>query len=429
MVMDSKGRLHEPQGIPTGGQYAKGSTGHGMTDDLPLNPMLARATQGLRAGALKEHVEAKSAEETRGLLDMAAGAEVTADGIVLYDGDGQVVFRQTDGTPHLDYKVLRRDPKCRAAVRRTLKSDLKDMSAADRRKTVQAAWRMASPYDRRMAIEKSPVRRYIPASSIANSLRHRKDRDKAVGLLVALHYEDASASANVIRSGYPNDRDSAFAFINKTKIQRDRNGRAIVGDYTDRDGNPKHGPLPADKGAAARSYLRMLYQPTRGVPDKEDTRRITNTLKELGDYGADVQAQAFWELCYGNGSMGNPRGDLDYCKTLVGQEPGKARGVRLLDRLSRGRGQGNAARMAAYQKCLTHEAAVRFCAMEPGDQRKANTMFTRRRRNKDTGLMEDVKPRRLTEMRSWIRAVYRIDDSEVRDMRASMDAENAPRAE
>lgn len=38
MVTDSKGRLHEPKGIPTGGQYAGGNTGHGVTDDLPPVP-------------------------------------------------------------------------------------------------------------------------------------------------------------------------------------------------------------------------------------------------------------------------------------------------------------------------------------------------------------------------------------------------------
>lgn len=38
MVTDAQGRLHEPKGIPTGGQYAAGSTGHGVTDDLPAMP-------------------------------------------------------------------------------------------------------------------------------------------------------------------------------------------------------------------------------------------------------------------------------------------------------------------------------------------------------------------------------------------------------
>lgn len=38
MAVDAQGRSHEPKGIPTGGQYARGSTGHGMVDDLPDLP-------------------------------------------------------------------------------------------------------------------------------------------------------------------------------------------------------------------------------------------------------------------------------------------------------------------------------------------------------------------------------------------------------
>lgn len=38
MVRDARGRLHEPKGIPTGGQYASGGNGHGVTDDLPPLP-------------------------------------------------------------------------------------------------------------------------------------------------------------------------------------------------------------------------------------------------------------------------------------------------------------------------------------------------------------------------------------------------------
>lgn len=46
--------------------------------------------------------------------------------------------------------------------------------------------------------------------------------------------------------------------------------------------------------------------------------------------------------------------------------------------------------------------------MEPGDNRLANTVWTRRKRNPVTGVMEDVRPARLTEMRAWIHAVYEI---------------------
>ena len=45
--------------------------------------------------------------------------------------------------------------------------------------------------------------------------------------------------------------------------------------------------------------------------------------------------------------------------------------------------------------------------MEPGDGRRANTGYTRRKRGKD-GRMHDVRPARLTEMRNFIHSVYEI---------------------
>lgn len=38
MVMDGKGRLHEPKGVPTGGRFSRGNAGGGVTDDLPAPP-------------------------------------------------------------------------------------------------------------------------------------------------------------------------------------------------------------------------------------------------------------------------------------------------------------------------------------------------------------------------------------------------------
>lgn len=40
MVTDSRGRLHEPKGVPTGGRFASGNSGSGVTDDLPAPPVL-----------------------------------------------------------------------------------------------------------------------------------------------------------------------------------------------------------------------------------------------------------------------------------------------------------------------------------------------------------------------------------------------------
>jgi hypothetical protein len=126
------------------------------------------------------------------------------------------------------------------------------------------------------------------------------------------------------------------------------------------------------------------------------------------DDAPDLQAQAFWEMCYGNGSVPNPHGDLQFAKDLIRMH-GKGAGVDLIDGASGARGgQGNMARMAAYHKVLSPEAARLFLQMEPGDARVAHTRRTRRVRNKVTGVMEDRLPARLTEMRSFIHAVYEI---------------------
>lgn len=46
MAIDAQGRMHEPKGIPTGGQYAGGNTGHGVTDDLPVIPSGVDGVEG-----------------------------------------------------------------------------------------------------------------------------------------------------------------------------------------------------------------------------------------------------------------------------------------------------------------------------------------------------------------------------------------------
>ena len=71
-------------------------------------------------------------------------------------------------------------------------------------------------------------------------------------------------------------------------------------------------------------------------------------------------------------------------------------------------GQGNTARMIAYQRALTPQVARIFLDMEPGDGRLAHTTRTHRVRSKETGRMEDRLPKRLSEMRSFIHAVYEI---------------------
>lgn len=413
-----------------GGQYDF-NPGTGA-DDLTgsPNPLLQVVSQGLRLDAIREPHAVKSAEETRGLLALAAHIGMDREGMVLTDGDGRVVYRETVGSPRLDDGSLRADRRARAAIRDVLRADLSDVDANARRMMVKRAWRVAGPYERRLAIDHSPNRRYVPASSIANSLRRRRDRQDALNVLKALHYEDASASSAVIRAGYPNDPESVWGFVNYTKIQRyakdtkDRDGvrhhkgEAIIGDYVTRSGRHVHGPLPEKRGSAARSYLRMIWQPTNGVPDKRTSDRIVQAMRSLDDT-PELQAEAFWNLCYGTGSAANRDGNPGRAAAILAGrlDPGKAadrrelerlHGVADLERLSGGSGQGNAARMAAYRKCMTPEAARVFLTMEPGDNRLANTVWTRRKRNPVTGVMEDVRPARLTEMRAWIHAVYEI---------------------
>ena len=392
-------------------------------DDVDLNALtLSAITADMRDAAIRDRTLVKSAEETRALLAQTAEVRMGPNGPELYDRDGRIVFRSDPSAPGLDVRTMRADPNVRRAVLDAYRSDLSDLTAAERRATVREATRFATPYARRVAVDSSPNRRYLPSSLVARSLKRRRDRAAAVETLVALHYEDANASAAVVRAGFPDDKASAMSFINKTKFKRDRDGKVVMGDFTPTHGKHKgetyHGMLPERKGSAMRSYLRMLYQPTNGVPDRRTVKEMSKAMGALSDT-PDMQAQAFWEMCYGAGTPSNLKGDTDMFKRMLGSRKAYKAGFEAIGRASRGRGQGNAARMVAYEKVLTREAAVLFCAMEPGDGRFANTMWTRRRRGSD-GAMHDVRPKRLTEMRSYIRAVYQINNDEVERARASM---------
>lgn len=433
MVMDANNRSHKPAGTPEGGQY---DTMGGGRSDTDLDPLLTAATQGLRRQAITDRTVIKDAAETKGLLDEAARIEYGPEGAILYDANGELIFRETNLTAGLDPKTMKKDPRVRAAIRDTFRSGLSDMSPADRRRTIRMAVRHAGPYERRIAIDSSPNRRYLPAVMIASSLRRRKDQHAAVDLLKAIHYEDANASANIIRSGYPDSKEAAFRFINYTKVQREpkdvidrttgeilrHKGDVKYGRWTDRNGREHEGMLPEPKGAAARSYLRMMFQPTDGVPTRADTDRMCHVFHRIGD--PDAQAKAFWNLCYGNRNPDDKWDDANFYLSLVGRRKDDREGVEILtDWSNRKGGQGNAARMIAYRKALSRDAMIRFLAMKPGDARKARTMHTKRRRNMDTGYMEDVKPARLNEMRSFIHSVYEITDRDIQEYRDSLQNE------
>lgn len=465
MVMDANGHSHKAAGRPDGGQY-ESKRGANADDDLDVDAISMRVAQmvpelsdedrrkavlailnmdspqpdtmvdsdGNRrpptppepptvAASLPEgddNTRAYTVEETRSLLERAAHVEIGPHGVRLTDESGNSLMDEADGR-HLDYKTARKDKNVRKAVRNVYRSTLEDMPAASRREAMRQAWRLSGPYDRRQAIDTSPNRRYIPAAAIARSLNLRQDKEKAARLLVSLHYEDAGAAGNVIRAGFPRDKHQAFIYLNNTWYQRydkdvkdkdgnvtHRKGEPVRGDYVSARTGRKvtNGMLPSSKGATARAYLSMLYKPTNGVPDERTVKEIAGVFKACKDE-PETQARMLWDLCYGNGSVDNMRGNVDVAKKMLGGRKRHERGLALLDRFSRGRGQGNVARMVAYQKPISEEAARIFLSMEPGDGRLANTGYTRRKRGKD-GRMHDVTPPRLTEMRNFIHSVYEI---------------------
>lgn len=407
MVMDRHGMSHKAAGTVGGGQY-EGKAGGRSDDDLddPQFPSVDSPHDGIPTGD-----DGGDADRTRELLERTFRVEVTADGPVLYDADGNML----DTGGGLDYEVMRSSQKVKDAVRSIYRSDLNDRPAAERRRLMRQAWYLATPYDRRRAIDTSRNRRYIPAGAVARSLKRRKDQEAAVQTLIDMHYEDASAAMNIIRAGYPNNKDAAWKYINYTKYRRyskdtvgkdgvaHHKGEAIVGDYINSKGKPTHGALPDPKGKVGRSHLRMVWQPTNGVPDAQTVDQVRRVFKEVEDE-PETQAQMFWDVCYGDGHPSNLRGDVDFAKGLIGQRKHQREGVETLNRWSQGRGQGNAARMLAYDRALSPEAARVFLQMEPGDGRLAHTQYPGRKGGKT------YVPKRLTEMRSYIRAVYEISD-------------------
>ncbi len=434
-------QYRKPKGAPNsaGGQYTNAPDRMmGALPDLddPTAMTLAAMSATMRAQAVREPHPYRSAQETRAFLDEAATIRMDRDGLILEDRAGNLLFHETGDTARLDIATLRADPRVRRLVRDTLRTPTDGVSALEQRRMVKTAWRLASPYERKRTIDQSPMRRYAPANSVANSLRHRRDQEEALRILKELHYEDAAAVSNVIRNGYPGPDNPkvAWAYINYTSVERyakdvvDRETGQIVhhkgdavremrmvnkmkpGGGYELDEHGRHVKVarmvnkPASKGAAPRSYLRMLYQPTKGVPDEKTARSMARAFRMLDD-DPQAQAEAFWTVCYGEGSVANPSGSLDTAKQLLGRHAGGRQAVAAMEHAG---GQGNTARMIAYQRALTPQAARIFLDMEPGDGRLANTTRTHRVRSKETGRMEDRLPKRLSEMRSFIHAVYEI---------------------
>lgn len=96
MVVDGRGRLHEPQGIPTGGQYAASSSGHGVADDLPAPPPAGR---DINESFLS--IPIRAFQDTRAWVHVERSDGSTVDGEVsaFRMEDGSMVMIAGDGRP------------------------------------------------------------------------------------------------------------------------------------------------------------------------------------------------------------------------------------------------------------------------------------------------------------------------------------------
>ncbi|RSX49838.1 hypothetical protein [Bifidobacterium castoris] len=422
----------KPKGAPNGagGQYdTTAGSFRSLLPDLGDAACLdlAEITADLRGRAVREPVTARTPEETAGLLAETASVELGADGLVLRDADGATVYSEAAGGLPLDRRTLRADKRVRREARRVFamrEEDLEGVGAAERRRLARDAWALTGPYGHRRLIDRGgPLRRYAPADRVAASLRRRADGAQAVRLLCDMQEEDASQAMSIIRAGYPSetDHEAAWAYINRTSVAR------YDKDVTDPDGTVHHAGdairerrvvwlmepgtnryvKDADgrripvvrmvnkrnaKAEVARSYLRMVHSPTRGVPSVGEAREAAHALHALDDDPAR-QAAAFYAMAYGRRAAAERGLDVDGAQRAILSRRGGSRIVAAWDRPG---GNGNVARMIAYQKALGTDAARLFLDMEPGDDRRANRV-----RGAD-----GTPRRRLSEMRSFLHAVY-----------------------
>jgi len=273
--------------------------------------------------------------------------------------DGRLTL--DDGSP-IDPRAFRDSPYGRKAARTVLfdPSATRAMPAKTRKALARAAFMASSPYTRRKAIDESEQVRHFPADMVARSLRHRRDRDKALAVLDRVHEADRNASAAIIRKGFPNDRKGAFAFINRHK---------------GRDGAT---------GAAARYYLRVRYGNPKGSPDPKETRNLLRRFKALRDDPAG-QAAAYWKLAYGDGTGKWPRGNA-YRAAIV-----------------------------AFEGGMTTEGVQAFMDMAWGDERSSRTRRDRARgvTSPQTGRYMP-KADRMASVRANLHALYPDVDADRR---------------
>ena len=407
MVMDRQGRSHRAAGRPDGGQYERGGRGGGGDAGA-----LLQLTPGeMRARTPRENVEMMGAEETLLLLQRAHTIYFTPDGCVMEDRDGRIIHRDEPGMPIPNVKVMQHDRRVQSVVALQFTApmagaDGRAPSASQLRATIRHVNRYASAYRRRMALRESPYRHYLPGDQVARSLRAWKDRDAAFDVFRDIYHKDAGTARQIVCSGYPHTAEQANRFLNTEWMERDKKtGKPKTVTVTDEHGVEHKRLVPSKRGAPTRALLRMTFRPNNSTPPVEDVKRVEAYFRRLDD--PQREAEEFWKVCYGNGSP---------VDESVAARPRRGRVNKVLGAWQSNRGQGNAARMLAYRKALSRDAAVAFLAMKPGDGRRANTQYTKRVRGKD-GVMRDATPARLTEMRSWLHASYAIGSDEVDEYR------------
>ena len=290
---------------------------------VPLNDLTLANIEGVRVPPTGYD------EGMRALAD--GSARIGANGIT--DGRGRPI----------SVRALKDSPHSRRLIRRVLTGDgLAALKPSERKAVFRQAFDAASPYQRRKAMD-GPNARYVPAATMARSLRRRRDERQAMDILKRVHWQDRTASAAIIRNGYPKDRHTAMMFINGTK---DRDRRTLTR-------GPRKG-VTEYYGTAARRYLRIKFNSAgmRGAPSERDMRRLHATFHRMhGDPAAE--GAALYQLAYGerNGGVLSRNG---IAAERLCYEGGVSReGMRAFLDLERGRQEPGSSRLHPDQERLT----------------------------------------------------------------------------
>lgn len=463
----------KPAGSPdgTGGEYdhKPGSGGNDLPPIPPRDNMITanggddnNGDNNNDGSQWVQPIRYRTRGETRELLSQAATVTFDNDHIVLTDHNGTVFYRERDDD-RLDDYTLKRDPQTRVALRHRLREPFTG-GVAERRATVKRLFNAASSRERRWMIDHGDLIRYLPAEKTAASLRRRTDREFAMSRLLHAHALDETVSAHIIYAGYPNDRQSAMTFINRTQFQRyDRDtvddfgrerkaGQVVyVGNRRDpetglwvnasnpaapvvrnRQGEIVKQPIPLanQRGKNARSYLRTRFVANPMQANMASEREVNESTRYLRALRDDPNAQAavLYRMAYG--SVYSPpevqrtlqtvdRKITPYFpddKGMNEDEKDRRAGTARL------RGQGNLVRQIfatkAGREAVSREAVDRFLQIEPVEleHRLANTRYGRPLRGRNGSVLTDRKTgevktktwQRLTQWRNQLHNLYAV---------------------